>query len=117
MLTADRRTQDFRRERKTSRNWVGQKKEKKKKERKGKSKQVRTCPPGRELEKEKNSIPQEALHTSEETSQGRIAVHWRRAQRLAQSSYNGNGPLESVSLPCTPQGTDRGQELKLQLWR
>ena len=44
MLNADRRTQDFRRERKTSRNWVGQKKKKKKKKRRGKEKASRSGP-------------------------------------------------------------------------
>ena len=53
LLSANKRTQDSNRERKNSQNWVGQKKKGKRKERKGETKQVRTCTPGREMEKEK----------------------------------------------------------------
>lgn len=63
LLNADKRTQDSDRERDTSQNRVGQKKEGKKKERKGETKQIRTCAPGKELVKEKKKTKkQPTLH-------------------------------------------------------
>lgn len=65
LLNAEKRPQD------SDRNeiWLDKRKKTKRKERKVEIKQVRTCIPGRELEKGKKiSAPWEVPHTSEKTS-------------------------------------------------